>query len=105
MSHKVNKSAEIRKLLKEMDSPTEIAKQLRKQGIRVSPGYVSSLKSKQLQSPLGRRKPGRPAKSSRTNDAALEIAFDLVLSVGPNQANQLVDAAEQLLTKIRSHQR
>ena len=105
MSRKVNKSAEIRKLLKEMDSPTAIARELRKQGIRVSPGYVSSLKSKQQQSPLGRRKPGRPAKSSANNDAALEIAFDLVLSVGPNQANQLIDVAERLLRKIRLHER
>lgn len=105
MSRKINKSAEIRKLLEELDSPTEIAKRLRKQGIRVSPGYVSSLKSKQQKSPLGQRGPGRPAKSAESHDAALEIAFDLVLSVGRIQSNQLIAVAERLLAKVRSHPR
>ena len=102
MPKKVNKSAEIRKLLKQTDSPSEIAKLLRKEGIRVSPGYVSSLKSKLLQAPPGPRKRGRPTKASNQGEDALEAAFDLVLSVGASQANRLVDVAERLVTKVRA---
>jgi len=117
----ISKTAAIRDALKESTSgsPTEIAKILNKKGVKVTPAYVSTVKtSDKRKAKTGKRgrKPGRPmgSKSKKTTAAttstpvddlkqASELmlkAIDLVLKAGAKEARQLVTVAEQMVERI-----
>ncbi len=117
-----NKTAAIRDALESSTSgsPTEIAKQLNRQGIRVTSAYVSTIKAmekKKAKSGASRRQPGRPSKTRgktlgvgsavhdlmQTSDLVLQ-AVDLVVKVGAKEAKQLVGMAEQMVTRIRGEE-
>lgn len=116
---KVTKTDAIREELKRSKngSPSEIAKKLAARGIKVTPEYVSTIKASDKRKALAggpRRKPGRPAGSTRTlrydvasddvrqTSELLEKAFDLVLQVGADEARQLIATAERMIRRAKT---
>ena len=113
---KKSKTDAIRDALKESKdgSPTEVAAKLNKQGIKVTPQYVSTIKAndkRRAESGVPRRKPGRPAgsgKSQAVNGAgdlqqASELvlkAVELVMRAGAKEARNLISMAEGMVDKI-----
>ncbi|MCZ6641267.1 MAG: hypothetical protein O7F71_06800 [Gammaproteobacteria bacterium] len=115
---KISKTAAIRDALKKVKngSPTEVAKVLNKQGVKVTPAYVSTIKASDKRKALNGnsgRKPGRPVGSGRKKMSgsssvedlrqASELmlkAVDLVLKAGAKEAKQLVNMAEQMVDRI-----
>ena len=115
---KISKTAAIRDALKKVKngSPTEVAKVLNKQGVKVTPAYVSTIKASDKRKALngkGGRKPGRPVGSGRKKMSAsspvedlrqaselMLKAVDLVLKAGAKEAKQLVNMAEQMVARI-----
>lgn len=122
---KVSKTDAIRNALKSTKggSPSAVAEKLKKQGIDVTPQYVSTIKAndkRKAESGAPRRKPGRPAGSTkRTSGApaaavagtmpmddlkqASELmlkAVELVLRAGAKEAKQLITMAEGMVEKI-----
>lgn len=111
----VTKTAAIRTALKASKdgSPTEVARVLNKQGVKVTAAYVSTIKaSDKRKADMGKplRKPGRPVGSGKSSIAAsadmkqagelLLKAVDLVLRAGAKEAKELVSMAEQMVDKI-----
>lgn len=118
----VSKTDAIRNALKATKggSPSAVAEKLNKQGIKVTPQYVSTIKAndkRKAESGTPRRKPGRPAgsKKSTVSSAAgsnLPIddlkeaselmlkAVELVLRAGAKEAKQLITMAEGMVDRI-----
>lgn len=117
---KKSKTEAIRDALKNSadGSPSEVAAKLNKQGIKVTPQYVSTIKAndkRRAESGAPRRKPGRPAGSGKPVAAktgassgedlkeASELmlhAVELVLRAGAKEARQLITMAEGVVDKI-----
>lgn len=113
---KISKTDAIREALKTTPggSPSMVAKQLVAKGIKVTPAYVSTIKAADKRRELSgrpRRKPGRPAGSGATNgsystagsvkeDLMLK-AIDLVVASGAREAHQMINLAEQLVSRVR----
>jgi hypothetical protein len=117
---KLSKTDAIRDALKNSanGSPSEVAAKLNKQGIKVTPQYVSTIKAndkRRAESGAPRRKPGRPAGTSKATAArttassgddlkeASELmlhAVELVLRAGAKEARQLITMAEGVVDKI-----
>ena len=113
---KKSKTEAIREALKESanGSPSEVAQILNDRGIKVSAAYVSTIKSSDKRRAMAGRhgRPGRPAgsqamagSSARTEELkeASELmlkAVDLVVSLGADQARQLISTAEKMVNKI-----
>ena len=114
----ISKTDAIRNALKESKdgSPTEVAAKLNKQGIKVTPQYVSTIKAndkRRAESGVPRRKPGRPAGSGKSQAAstlpgddlkqASELvmkAVELVMRAGAKEARNLITMAEGMVDKI-----
>lgn len=112
----MSKTDAIRQALKttKTGSPSEVAKILNKQGVKVSAAYVSTIKAadkRRAQLGVSTRKPGRPpsapvsataASGDITQASALMLdAVDLVLKAGAKEAKQLVDMAERMVNRIQ----
>ena len=114
---KQSKTDAIRAALKQNDSPSEVAKLLQKQGVKVSAQYVSTIKTadkKRAERGGVTRKPGRP-KSNGTAAAAsngsvdelqrasdlLGQAVELVIAAGEKEAKQLITTAAKLVARIQ----
>ena len=118
---RVSKTQAIRELLDkgENGSPTYIANALAKRGIKVSPAFVSTIKSQEKKkSGLSNGRRSRTL-SGRTKAAVattplddlkqasdlLLRAVDLVLCAGAKEARQLINMAEQMVDKISSERK
>lgn len=120
---KLSKTDAIRNALKATKggSPSAVAERLNKQGIKVTPQYVSTIKAndkRKAESGAPRRKPGRPAGSSAkssngsANGATMPIddlkqasdlmlkAVELVLRAGAKEAKQLITMAEGMVERV-----
>ena len=94
-------------------SPKAVAALLTKRGIKVSPAYVSTIKSAdKKRNGKPSKKPGRPSKaalqmnngtSNGGADKLMEAAFDLVLKAGENDAQKYVQLASRLLHRVHSN--
>ena len=114
---KLSKTAAIRKAMKTTDSPKEVAEILKKQGIIVTPQYVSTIKAadkRKAMSGLPKRRPGRPSGSGSkqvgnghagglaSTSNLLGDAIDLVMAAGGEaEARQLISTAAKLVAKVR----
>lgn len=109
----LSKTQAIRKALKKNGSPKQVAAELNKQGIKVSPQYVSTIKfadKQRASTGAPARKPGRPPASAKkaavTSDLKeaselLSCAVELVLACGASQARELVAMADAMIHKVR----
>ena len=107
---KINKSAEIRAYLAAHPDvkPAVAAAALTKQGIKVSPGYISAIKS-HAKKKTGRRKTAKGSRRSKNTSAAgsavsfdsLLLAKQLVQQVGSvDKAKRALDALEKLISDL-----
>lgn len=111
-----SKTAAIREALKTTESPSEVAAMLKKQGLKVSAQYVSTIKAADKKKAAAggvKRGPGRPAKAPTNGHAAatddlkttnelLMSAIDLVIrSGGEKEAIQLIRSGASILAKVR----
>lgn len=102
----VNKTAAIKsELEKSADgSPQRISQTLAKQGIKVSPAYVSTIKSKIN---AGKRpnlavstRNGHSGQTTQGIDRFATI-FECVLESGADEVRRMADRAEQLITRAK----
>lgn len=102
--------------------PAEVAAELKKQGIDVSPNYVSNVKStkkttKKKTTKKNRRTTvkQRPAAKSQQEATPLEDvkeagslmyqALDLVLKAGVKEARSMVDMADKMINRISAEEK
>ena len=112
---KPTKTDAIRKAFKKTGSPLEVVALLKKQGIKVTPQYVSTIKAsdKRKAAQGGRRRgPGRPPGSkAKANGSDTDLkatsellgkAVDLVMQCGgEDEAKRLISTAASLISKVR----
>ena len=113
------KTDAIREALKTVKdgSPSEVAKRLNAQGVKVSAQYVSTIKAadkRRASSGMPRRKPGRPAGTGKNQIAQARVhqdlheaselmlhAVELVLKAGSEEARKLIDMAENMVDRVK----
>lgn len=115
----VNKSAEIRAYMKEHPKakPAQVAAAFKERGIKVTPGYVSSIKTaskKRRGKGKAKAKAKRAAAAPKSKAAGTTAvqdmmsagelmyqAVDLVMKAGFKEAKSLVEVAGKMVSKIR----
>jgi hypothetical protein len=89
---KVNKSEKVREMLASMPNATarEIVDQLAKQGVKVTPQVVYTLKGRVAKQGNGRRKVGRPAGAANGNNMNDFFAvLDLARKIGVKNLREI----------------
>ena len=111
------KTAAIREALKKTESPIEVAAMLKKQGLKVSAQYVSTIKAsdkRKAEAGGAKRRPGRPPKATTaangpsvaadlgTTSELIVTAMDLIVQCGgEKEATQVLRSAAAILNKVR----
>jgi hypothetical protein len=104
---RVNKRAKILEYLGDHPEATgkTVSEELAKEGIRVSPEYVNTTKSAaksngSLKKGRRGRKPGSPAQDMKQAGQLMVQAVDLVMKAGYQQAQSLVEMANEMVAKF-----
>lgn len=107
----VNKTAAVNQYMAQHPTAgsTEVSVELKKQGIDVSPAYVSSIKSSQKAKAKAKSTAGRGRKAAKGTSPAQDVkragelvyqAIDLVMKAGIKEATALVEMAGKMVDRV-----